>query len=921
MHAAITIITRSAAILGACCWLTNASALTLSTPKSITAPISAPPLISASTSPTLPADFLAPFAEQIDNDNFAKVAVRGLHAIGGNGDWALGNGVLCATVSAVDHETYLSAHGGVLIDIGHCGRADDLWNAVHPLFNMSKDQVMHYDKVTAQHDAKSASLTATGAAHGVNIRSVYSVDIEHPTLLRIDMTLTRAQKSSTRLFLFGLLGLHPNRTLSPFSLSLPMPQYNTGFAHPPLDTNNIRSVINAMAPSEWQILVGSPNTSPISYGWGIVNAERIDTDGKKIPLPLFAFNSQDITMVGAFSSPLLFGSDKPGLLEFMQTLWMDLAVGETLHIEQQILLGERADVANIADRLYTGNWLRGRIDKARDLTIHIDNEAGLPLTATTLNEDGSFAARLPAGIGKVRLRIAGNGIAVSEQSFAIERADTDIGALTIPRPSTIVLPRGNAMQIIFKGIDGTRDPMLFDDGRNFRVGERYFYSGMSSNRVSLAGIDADIRHIALQPGRYRVLATRGPFYSVTETTLEALTGAVQYLAIDAPQRAVNTAGWIGADFHVHSGYSFDADLPPQQRLLQFVAQGAELMVSTEHNRSVDYRPWLEALGLQQRIAVIGGSELTGLAHTPNAPHTMGHANVFPLSTKTNEFLEGTPSRENRALGEVIGNYKTAYPLSFFQLNHPRTGDRDVDMAYFNHLDTGAFAFDPMQPLAHIHNSTLLKKRSLGYRDIDFDGMELLNGSALDMYETVRTDWFALLRQGFIKIGTANSDAHSAAELVALPRNLVKFSAPDLAHLDTNAFIAAVKAGKLVGSTGPLLDMTLTDEKFGSAGLGDIFRGDRGTLSVSVEAARWIAVDSLSIYVNGKLWQSVPISAGEKREFTMTFTGSSFITAEVHGTPTAQYRDIAPGFSPMAFTNPIFVLPRPSQDTKATDSRE
>jgi hypothetical protein len=901
MHAALSRIIKTAVTLGACGWIASASALAPSPPApAITTPLS------PNASPTPPADFLAPFAEQIDSNNFAKVAVRGLHAIGGNGDWALGNGVLCATVSDIDHETYLSARGGVLIDIGHCGRADDLWNALHPLFNMSKDQVMHYDNVTAQHDAKSASLIATGAAHGVNIRSVYRVDIEHPTLLQIDTALKREQKNSTRLFLFGLLGLHPNRTLSPFSLSLPTPRYNAGFAHPALDTNNIRSVINAMMPSEWQILVGSPNTLPISYGWRVVNAERIDVGGKKIPLPLFAFNSQDITMFGVFSGPLIFGRDKPGLLEFTQTLWMDLAVGETLHIEQQILLGERADVANITDQLYTGNWLRGRIDKARDVTVHIDTDTGIPLTAATTNEDGSFAARLPAGITKARLRVAGNGIASSEQAVVVDRADTDIGTLKFPQPSIIVLPRGKTMQIIFKGIDGTRDPVLFDDGRDFRVGDRYFFNGMSSNRLSLAGSDADARHIALQPGRYRVLATQGPFYSVTETTLEALAGAVQYLGIDAPQRVVDTTGWISADFHVHSGYSFDADLPPQQRLLQFAAQGAEIMVSTEHNRSVDYRPWLEALGLQQRIAVIGGSELTGLAHTPNAPRTMGHANVFPLPSKTNEFLDGTPSRENRALGDVIGNYKTANSLAFFQLNHPRTGDRDIDMAYFNHLDTGAFAFDPAQPLAHIHNSTLLRKRSLGYRDIDFDGIELLNGSALDMYETMRTDWFALLSQGFIKIGTANSDAHSAAELVALPRNLVKFNAANLAHLDTNAFIAAVKAGKLVGTTGPLLDMTLTHEKFGKAGLGDIFRGDRGTLTVNVEAAPWIAVDSLSIYLNGKLWQTVAIAAGEKREFAMTFTGSSFITAEVRGAPTAHYRDIAPGFTPMAFTNPIFV---------------
>ncbi|HSB98166.1 MAG TPA: CehA/McbA family metallohydrolase, partial [Spongiibacteraceae bacterium] len=827
--------------------------------------------------------------------------MRGLHAIGGNGDWALGNGVLCATISDVNHETYLSARGGVLIDVGHCGRADDLWNAVHPLFNMSKDQIMNFDKITAAHDTNSASIIVTGTTNGVTIRSVYRVDIDKPTLLKIDTTLTREQKNSTRLFLFGLLNLHPNRTLSPFSLSLTDSKYNTGFAHPPLDTGNIRSVISAMQPSEWQILVGSPNTAPISYGWNISKAEFIDAKGKKQPLPLFAFNSQDITMFGAFSNPLLFASDKPGLLEFTQTLWMDLALGEALHIEQQILLGERADVANITDQLYDGNWLHGRVDESA-VTVHIDDATGNPLTAVVPDVDGTFAVRLPAGTAKVRLRVAGDGIALSEHTFNIDGKLTDIGTLKVIPPTTIVVPRGAPILLVFKGIDGTRDPVLFDDGRNFKVGGNYFYSGMSSNKVALGGIDDDIRHLSLMPGHYRVLATRGPFYSVTEATLDAISGAVQFLSIDPPQRVVDSTGWLGADFHVHSGYSFDSDLPPQQRLLQFAAQGAEVMVPAEHNRPIDYQPWLEALGLQQRIAVIGGSELTGLAHTPNAPRTMGHANIFPVQTRSEEFLGGALPHENRTLGDVIGAYKKAGSSTFFQLNHPRSGDRDADMAYFNHLDSGEFAFDPLQTLDHMHNSALLKHRPSGYRDIDFDGMELLNGSALDVYANVRADWFALLRQGFIKIGTANSDAHTAADLVAWPRNLVQFSSTDLAHFDSNAFVAAVKAGKLIGSTGPLLEMKLLDMQLHETGLGEIFHGDHGTLRVHVEAAPWVAVDSLSIYVNGKLLQTVPINGGETREFAMTFNGSSFVTAEVHGVPTAQYHDIAPGFTPMAFTN-------------------
>jgi hypothetical protein len=133
--------------------------------------------------------------------------------------------------------------------------------------------------------------------------------------------------------------------------------------------------------------------------------------------------------------------------------------------------------------------------------------------------------------------------------------------------------------------------------------------------------------------------------------------------------------------------------------------------------------------------------------------------------------------------------------------------------------------------------------------------------------------------------------------------MVRFDAPDLAAFDTQSFVAAVKAGKLVGSTGPLLDMQLND-----VGIGGVLHGNSGTLTVRVAAAPWVDVNTLDIYVNGKRWPSVEIRAAGTHTVPMKFTAPSFVTAEVRGTPGDVYRIVAPGFVPMAFTNPIFVLP-------------
>jgi len=66
------------------------------------------------------------FAGRIDAGRVAALQVGGPDATGGIGDWALSNGTLCAVVSDVTHEDNAGLGGGVLIDLGLCGRGDDL---------------------------------------------------------------------------------------------------------------------------------------------------------------------------------------------------------------------------------------------------------------------------------------------------------------------------------------------------------------------------------------------------------------------------------------------------------------------------------------------------------------------------------------------------------------------------------------------------------------------------------------------------------------------------------------------------------------------------------------------------------------------------------------------------------------------------
>jgi hypothetical protein len=88
------------------------------------------------------------------------------------------------------------------------------------------------------------------------------------------------------------------------------------------------------------------------------------------------------------------------------------------------------------------------------------------------------------------------------------------------------------------------------------------------------------------------------------------------------RRVVPTPGYIGADFHLHTAYSLDSDEPLEERLVSYVGEGLEYVVSTDHNFVVDYAPTAAGLGYERFVNTAIGLELTTIDR--------GHFNGFPL---------------------------------------------------------------------------------------------------------------------------------------------------------------------------------------------------------------------------------------------------------------------------------------------------
>ncbi len=859
------------------------------------------------SAPNTSAPSPALIAEKITQNNIHKI-IRGSSAIAGLDDWFLSNGVLCASISASEHETYLSWKGGTLVDLGFCNRQDDQWNTYHELFNLSQSHILPATDVEAFTSETEARIKVTGKTYGVENTTEYIINLTFPNQLSIKTKLTRMTEDES-FFLFGSVILHPDRALAPFVIATKNSAFSKGFDHPYVDTNDKIGMLSVMYPADLHVLVGPDHIKPeISYGVLSESVELQKNNGKLVKLKQFAINNQNFTLIGNFSSPLWFDTEgKPGMLQFVQTLWMDLEVGDSLLLKKSILLAKTADAAGVTDQLYQGKVISGRLANG-GARILVKNNLGHPITYIKPRPDGYFSAVMPAGLKFVSLFIE-DGWAKKPIKIDVDLMAAASHEIVVEIPTTapsntarLLLPKNKIMHLVFKGLHGTADPVFFADQTSFKVGQQYFPGDLAASTLSLAATEADIQSVNLRPGNYTVYATRGPEYSLEQTSLVLKPNQTQQLNIAEPRRQVETAGWINADFHLHSAASFDATLPQDRRVIDFVAQGGEVMTPTEHKRSVDFQHIIEKINLQDNVINLPGIELTGLARGKNAPRTIGHNNVFPIKPNSLKFLGGTLPHENLRLGQVINNYKKQYPQSVFQLNHPRGLREDVDdMNFFDHLSLGK-GYQPNLPLDDEKNKTLIEKlQDSAYRDIDFDAIELLNGSDMERYKAVREDWFSLLSQGYKKTATANSDSHGVNQLPAMPRTYVRLQRDSISEFDRREFIANVFKGDVFGTTGPIIDV-----KLDKTGMGEIYAGAQGTLTVEIKVAEWIPVNQLAVLVNGKPYKTQSLPGPGIYSIPIAVKKDSYVTVEVSGNADGLYQTIYPGFTPFAFSNPIYI---------------
>ncbi|MFQ5719490.1 MAG: CehA/McbA family metallohydrolase [Acidobacteriota bacterium] len=434
--------------------------------------------------------------------------------------------------------------------------------------------------------------------------------------------------------------------------------------------------------------------------------------------------------------------------------------------------------------------------------------------------------------------------------------------------------------------------------------------------------------VRLAPGRYELTATRGIEYSVARQTVEVRAGSRREVEMSI-SHVVPTPGWIGADLHVHATPSMDSFVPLEDRVTGYLAAGVEILVASDHHVLTDYAPVIASIPeASGRIRSLIGVE-AGLG--PRGSTAAGHWTLLPFAPSARAATRPWP---RRAAGEpaapdpgVRAGEDRRHPAGIaggiIEVNHPRgiitvpgEARRGTDIAAW--FETAGFT-----PLSgrSTPNDFLLHADVTGrYLNKDFDAIEILNRFSLALYREVRQDWFALLDAGMRPTGTANSDSHHRVLVgPGFPRNLVAVGPEsDIpATFRRDRFLAALRTGAVVGTTGPVIDLEVGDDR----GPGETVNLTGRTIPVHirVRAAGWIPVREVRVIVNGDIARRIPL-AGDARQilrldtrFDLEAQAGDWLLVEAgdpadgpDADPGPVYRLVAPGFSPLAFTNPVFV---------------
>jgi hypothetical protein len=351
-----------------------------------------------------------------------------------------------------------------------------------------------------------------------------------------------------------------------------------------------------------------------------------------------------------------------------------------------------------------------------------------------------------------------------------------------------------------------------------------------TGEVAIGGVGC----AAIPYGRYHVLAWRGVEYELWQgdVDLSAKRGRV---ALDIPlERAWTPHGTLAADMHVHAFRSNDSKLPNPQRVVAQVAAGIQVIGLSDHDVSGDVDAEIAALHLEDRVASVASNELS-------SDHL--HVGVYPVTTAVNDAEVLHADAEHLF---ALAQGMPGHPV--IQLNHPRF--RVTALYDDRHWD--GTAWPPPFPLAFDAVEVLA-----GYTAFNAPGDRRFDDSVRDFY--------TLVDHGHLVTPMGNSDTHDLNWVLdGTARTYVFVDDTRTQPLDEAQLIAAIRARRVVATTGPWLDVEVAPAQGVTPTVGPgqavVPRDHAVWLDVTVSQTRFVHVDRIRITVGGGATQTIDVPA-------------------------------------------------------------
>lgn len=544
--------------------------------------------------------------------------------------------------------------------------------------------------------------------------------------------------------------------------------------------------------------------------------------------------------------------------------------------ERSVFVGS-ADVGTLTDAVYAQREQPSGVVSGRVVDADGQPVAGVPVavlrysgivgrgeTRFLTDAEGRFSGRVPVGADIEFVADPSDRAIITPLPHQSVAADQE---LTL---DDIVVSRRGAIEVtVENALDGSPIPAKVTVLCNGPCPRRYESQLRDITRDALGAEVAAVEHVGVDgqltinvpPGDYRVVVSRGMAWSVWPVGEPGDGPVAAAAAVTVPDDgssvsveaqlfpAVDRAGFMGADFHVHAVNSPDAPVDNFDRVRAFLAAGVDVLISSDHDYVTDFAPYVRALGAEGVAATMVGVELTTFDY--------GHYNAFPLVVDESDLTGGAPdwavhNGPSMHPSQVFAAL-SAYPdEQILQLNHPYA----VGMGYLRAIeadiarrisrrDPTDFRMLPVEPGADGDTGLYVE---------DFTALELLNGYSLSGFWTVANAWFAMLANGFTPTATASSDTHRLySDISGDPRTWVEVGAQHdtVATFDAQAFVRATNAQKAFGTTGPFVRVRASSAGGTPVGLGGTVSsgGEPLRFEVEVQTPLWMHAEQIAVFGN------------------------------------------------------------------------